>query len=271
MWYGTDERAVHINIFPMSQPELRDPNNPRTRKYLHAAVHSLPQGGASFIKIVKQATRGIRDKRGVLGVLPASFNPPTSAHEALVSKAGKVVALDESLLVLDQRAMDKERIDAPLEDRLLMLLVLFGDDPRISLGIANQGLFLDKVEALHHIYPRDTKLYFIVGYDTIVRVLDPIYYKERNDALHTLFSQARFLVANRGDRDERDLKEFFGREENRPFSAKITSLTLSPALVRISSSEVRSRLAVGKSVQGFVPPKLEEFLLKRGFYSRHDP
>ncbi len=255
----------------MSLSDFRDPTDPRTREYLQTVVHSLPQEGASIIKIVKRATRGIRDTGGVLGLLPASFNPPTSAHEALVREAGTVVAFDEILLVLDQRAMDKDLIDAPLEDRLLMLLVLFGDDPRISLGIANQGLFLDKVEALHQVYPKDTQIYFMVGYDTIMRVLDPIYYKERDKALHALFSQARFLVANRGDRGERDLKELFGREENRPFLPQITSLRLSPALPQISSSEVRSRLAAGKSVQGFVPPKLEEFLLKRGFYSGHAP
>ena len=223
-----------------------------------------------MIKIVKRAAGGIRASGGVLGVLPASFNPPTSAHEALVRGAGTVVTFDEILLVLDQRAMDKELIDAPLEDRLFMLLVLFGDDPRVSLGIATQGLFLDKVEALHQVYPQDTQLYFIVGYDTIVRVLDPVYYRRRDDALHALFSQARFLVANRGDRSEYDLKELFGREENRSFAAQITPLALSPDVARISSSEVRSRLIEGKSVQEFVPPKLEEFLRKRRFYSRHD-
>ena len=256
----------------MSQPELRDPCDPQTREYLYAVVRSLTDEGPPLIKIVKQAQEGIREKtEGLLGVLPASFNPPTSAHEALVTEAGKVVSFNEILLVLDQRAMDKELIDAPLEDRLLMLLVLFGDDPQISLGIANRGLFLEKVEALHQVYPQDTQIHFIVGYDTIMRVLDPIYYKERDKALHALFSQARFLVANRGDRDKADLTELFGREENRPFSPQIISLTLSPALALISSSEVRSRLAVGKSVQGFVSPKLEEFLLKRGFYSRHGP
>jgi nicotinate-nucleotide adenylyltransferase len=253
----------------MSQSDLRDPKDPRTRDYLHAMVamvHSLPQEGASIIKIVKRATRGLRDTGGVLGVMPAS-----SAHEALVREAGKVVVFDESLLVLDQRAMDKELIDAPLEDRLLMLLVLFGDDPRISLGIATQGLFLDKVEALHLIYPRDTQINFIVGYDTIVRVLDLRYYEARDKALHALFSQARFLVANRGDCHERDLKELFGREENRPFAAQVVPLDLPPALARISSSEVRSRLAEGRSIKELVPSALEEFLLKGGFYSRHDP
>jgi nicotinic acid mononucleotide adenylyltransferase len=255
----------------MSLSDFRDPTDPRTREYLQTVVHSLPQEGSSIIKLVKRTTQGIRDTGGVLGVLPASFNPPTSAHEALVRETGTVVAFDEILLVLDQRAMDKELIDAPLEDRLLMLLVLFGDDPRISLGIANLGLFLDKVEALHEVYPQDTQIYFMVGYDTIMRVLDPIYYKKRDKALHALFSQARFLVANRGDRDERDLKELFGREENRPFAAQVMPFDLPPAVTRISSSDVRSRLAEGQSIKGLVPPKLEDFLLDRGFYSGHDP
>lgn len=255
----------------MSLSDIRDPTDPRTREYLQAVVHSLSQEEGSVIKIVKRATPGIHDRGGVLGVLPASFNPPTSAHEALVRGAGTVVAFDEILLVLDQRAMDKELIDARLADRLLMLLVPFGDDPRISLGIANQGLFLDKAEALHQVYPRDTQLYFIVGYDTIMRVLDPRYYEARDEALHALFSQAWFLVANRGGRDERDLTELLGREENRPFAAQVVPFHLPPALAHISSSEIRSRLAEGRSITGLVPPKLEGFLLKRGFYSRHGP
>jgi len=272
MCYGTEESAAHTSIFPMSQPELRDPYDPHSREYLCEVVRSLSREGTHRIKIVKRAQEGIKGNAGrLLGVLPASFNPPTSAHRALVREASEAVVFNEILLVLDQRAMDKELIDAPLEDRLLMLLAVFGDDPRISLGIANQGLFLEKVEALNKVYPGDTQLYFIVGYDTIVRVLDPIYYEDRDKSLHALFSQARFVVANRGDCDERDLRELFEREENSPFSAQIIFLTLPPGLTRISSSEVRSRMAEGRSVKGLVPPKLEEFLRREGFYSRHDP
>jgi nicotinic acid mononucleotide adenylyltransferase len=250
-----------------------DPHHPRTRAYLREVVRSLPQGGPPRIQIVKRADRGIRDKkRGALGVLPASFNPPTSAHQALVREAGDAVAFDEILLILDRQAMDKELLGAPLEDRLLMLLALFGDDPRISLGISNRGMFLEKVEAMRKAYSRrDTQINFIVGYDTIVRVLDKKYYGDRDKALHVLFSQARFLVANREGCDERDLNELFGLEENRPFAARVLPLTLPPALTRISSTLVRRHLAEGKSVAGLVPPELEEFLRKQGLYGRHDP
>ncbi|MBN1254204.1 MAG: nicotinate-nicotinamide nucleotide adenylyltransferase [Deltaproteobacteria bacterium] len=252
--------------------DLIEPFDPRTREYLHEAVRSLPQEGPPRITIIKQAQGGVRaDKRNVLGVLPASFNPPTVAHQALLREADKTVAFDEILLILDQQAMDKEYFGAPLEDRLLMLLVFFGGDPRISLGISNRGLFLDKVEALQHMYPRDTQIYFIVGYDTIVRVLDHRYYEDREEALRSLFSQAGFLVANRGDCGKAELTELFEREENRPFAAQVSTLTLSTDLAGISSSQVRRRLAEGKSIKDLIPPTLEEFLRKRRFYSRQGP
>jgi len=256
---------------PMSKPELTDPYHPRTRQCLREAVRALSPGGPPLIRIVKRAEGGIQNKkRGVLGVLPASFNPPTSAHQALVKEAGDAVPFDEILLILDQQAMDKELLGAPLEDRLLMLLALFGDDPHISLGISNRGLFLEKVEAMRKVYPRrDSQIYFIVGYDTIVRVLDHKYYEDRNKALRSLFSQARFLVANREGCEVRDLTELFELEENRPFAAQVLPLTLPAEQARISSSLVRQHLAEGKSVQGLVPPKLEEFLQKQGFYGRH--
>jgi nicotinamide-nucleotide adenylyltransferase len=227
-------------------------------------VRALAREGPPVIEIVKQAKRGIEDKKkGVLGVLPASFNPPTAAHEALVTAAGAIVAFDEILLIVD-----KELHGAPLEDRLLMLLALFGDDPQISLGICNRGLFLDKLDALQKVYSQETQTYFIVGYDTMVRVLDPAYYEDREKALRSLFGQARFLVANREGCDERDLNELFGLEENRPFAAQVLPLMLPPALTRVSSTLVRRHLAAGESVAGLVPPELEEFLRKQGLYGR---
>jgi len=254
----------------MPKSDFRDPYNPRTREYLHGVLCYLPQEGPPLITIVKRATEGMEDRGVVLGVFPASFNPPTSAHQVMVREAAKTIPFDEVLLILDQQAMDKELFGAPLEDRLLMLLILFRDDSKISLGISNRGLFLEKVEAIQKVYPKDTQIHFIVGHDTIVRVLHPKYYEDRNNALRSLFSQARFLVANRGGCDERDLRDLLELEENRPFAAQALPLTIPPHLALISSSEVREKLAKEQSVQGLVPPELEEFLNERGFYRRHE-
>ena len=129
---------------------------------------------------------------------------------------------------------------------------------------------MEKVEALQKVYPVDTQIFFIVGYDTIVRVLDPKYYADRERALRKLFSQTRFLVANREERDQGDLSELFRREENRYLGAQVIPLWLPPSVAWVSSSMVRQKWADGESVERLIPPRVEEFLRKRGFYCRHD-
>ena len=140
------------------------PRDPETRASLRDAVYTATRGEAPRITIVKQAVR--RNKGRMLGVFPASFNPPTKAHEALVRVAQRVVPLDECLLLLDLKAVGKEVFGASLEDRLVMLLILFGEKSACSLGICNRGLFLEKIAAVHHAYPKDTEIHFIVGHDT---------------------------------------------------------------------------------------------------------
>jgi nicotinic acid mononucleotide adenylyltransferase len=255
----------------MPLSNLRDPSDPRAQSYLRDVVRSLPQGGPPRITIVKQAKGGLGRSERTLGVFPASFNPPTAAHEALVREARNAVSFDECLLLLDLQAIDKEVFGAPLEARLLMLLALFKADPACSVGICNRGLFMEKVEALYQVYPQDTAIHFIVGHDTIDRVLDCKYYSDRDQALRSLFSQARFLVANRGANDEQALRALFAREENRLFAAQVVPLTLPPVVACVSSSAVRQQLAQGQSVKGLVSPMLEEYLQKQGFYGRHDP
>jgi nicotinate-nucleotide adenylyltransferase len=204
----------------------------------------------------------------MLGVFSASFNPPTKAHEALVRVAQKVVPLDECLLLLDLKAMDKEIFGASLEDRLVMLLILFGGESACSVGVCNRGLFLEKIAAVHDAYPKDTEIHFIVGHDTMERILDRKYYGDREMDLRSLFSKARFLVANRGANDEKSLLALFAHEENRPFAAQVAPLMLPPAVASVSSSEARRRLASGESVRGIVSPAVAEFCRQQGFYDR---
>jgi nicotinate (nicotinamide) nucleotide adenylyltransferase len=253
----------------MLKPFHNDPCDPQTRARMREVLDSFPDGGSPCIRVIVKAKHGITKEGQCLGVLPASFNPPTLAHTVLTQEAMNALRFDEFLLVLDKMAMDKKFIGAPLEDRLLMLLAIFGDYPQISLGVANRGLFLDKVEALQKLYPSETKIYFVVGFDTIVRVLDPKYYKDREQALQKLFSQARFLVANRGDCDQQNLKELFRKIANRAFAAQVIPFKVPSFVAWISSTLVRQKWAQGESVQELVPPQVEEFIKKRGFYYGH--
>ena len=129
------------------------------------------------------AAEAFRIMRGRLGIFPASFNPPTMAHLALIREAKKQGNLDEILILLDIQAMDKEPVGATFEDRLTMLKKVFGRDPKVSIGLSNRGLFLEKLKPLRKYYPSPISFFFIVGFDTILRVMDKKYYPNRKEVL----------------------------------------------------------------------------------------
>ncbi|RPJ07626.1 MAG: nicotinamide-nucleotide amidohydrolase family protein, partial [Deltaproteobacteria bacterium] len=116
-------------------------------------IEELRQSKKSKIVLIRKTSQGILDGKERLGIFPASFNPPTLAHLALVKEAGGQGKLDEILLLLDIRAMDKKPVEAEFGDRLRMLKKVFGRDPKISIGLSNHGLFLDKIEPLRDVYP----------------------------------------------------------------------------------------------------------------------
>ena len=219
------------------------------------------------ISILRKAPRGFFDSGGSLGILPASFNPPTMAHLALIRAARKQAHLDEILVLLDLQAMDKRLLGATWEERITMLEILFRRDPRISIGLANRGLFLDKIELLRSLYPASTRFTFIVGFDTILRVMDKNYYRDKKKSLDELFSQSRFLVANRGAQEKEDFENLFGKRENGRYKSRVSFFTLPEKYRFLSSSFVRGRIRDGKGVRKLVPAPILRFIEKTELYT----
>jgi hypothetical protein len=75
--------------------------------YLQRKVEDFRAVRPPSILFVQRAPRGVSAPKGRLGIFPASFNPPTKAHVALVRKARKQYDLDEVLVLLDLAPMDK--------------------------------------------------------------------------------------------------------------------------------------------------------------------
>ncbi len=163
------------------------------------------------------------------------------AHLALIREAEKQGKLDEVLVLLDVQAMDKEPVEAKFEDRVTMLKRAFGRDPKVSIGLSNRGLFIEKLKPLRKDYPSPILFFFIVGFDTIVRVMDKKYYPHRKRSLDELFNQCRFLVANRGDHEKAAFVRLFDKPENRKYKDKVTFFTLHPRISSLSSTVVRER------------------------------
>ncbi len=230
-------------------------------------IDGLMRAKESTIILVRKASQGISGGKGRLGIFPASFNPPTKAHLALVREARLRERLDEILVLLDVRAMDKTCAASEITDRLAMVEKAFERDLRVSTGLSSHGLFLDKIASLRRIYPVPVDFFFVVGFDTIVRVLNRKYYRNPKKSLDALFSKSHFLVANRGDREQRDFETLFRRRENKSYAGKVSYFTLSPQFSPLSSTLVRERIAEGMPVDRFVPAAVLQFIRKKGLYA----
>jgi nicotinic acid mononucleotide adenylyltransferase len=218
------------------------------------------------ILLIRKASRGIFASRGRLGIFPASFNPPTKAHTALVRVARKQYGLDEVLVLLDLLAMGKRIFGASLAHRLFMLSLVFRRDPRISIGLSNRGLFVGKLGPLRKHYTASTSLFFVVGFDTALRVMDKRYYRNSNRSLRELFRKSHLLVANRGEQDEKVFEELFNRPEHTPFRNRVGFFRLPKVFCAHSSSLVRDRIQKGESVREWVPSILLRFIQETGLY-----
>lgn len=223
------------------------------RKVIRNIIEVTNSAGMPQINLVQKAKKGVSGPNQKLGVLPASFDPLTKAHVAIVSEARKW-GLDEILLVLDKSNVDKKSFTASLEDRILLVTSFFQEED-VSVALSSHGLFLEKLRALKPLYPPSTKIYFLVGYDTILRVLDRKYYQDREAALDELFEGSEFLIAGRGDKGEKEIPSLFEKEENRRFKDKVKTLNIAP-FAFISATEIRRRIEKGESLEALVPEEI---------------
>ncbi|KAK6524241.1 hypothetical protein TWF694_005897 [Orbilia ellipsospora] len=140
-------------------------------------------------------------------ILDSSYNPPTKAHmhlalktfstyhDSLQSNSVNSQTEDveegsvEILLLLATANADKQPVPASYEHRLAMMCLLAQDirdtftdsitPPRVNVAITPHARFIDKSADLgaSEVYPQDsTQQVWILGYDTLIRLLDTKYY-----------------------------------------------------------------------------------------------
>jgi nicotinic acid mononucleotide adenylyltransferase len=220
----------------------------------------LDPAGEPRMAFLRHAPFGLAGSPGTLLCLSASFNPLTVAHVRLIQKAGGLVSPDEVLLLLALANVDKGREGFSLERRLAILARFAEGRPMYSVAAVSHGRFVDKARAIRLHYPPATRLVFIVGLDTLVRIFDPKYYDDRDAALGTLFATCEVIAANRAPEPPEAMAAFLERPEVVPFAHAIHCIRLPAEVAAISATEVRRRLAGGRSVNGLVPAEIQPLL-----------
>lgn len=176
-------------------------------------------------------------------VLPGAFNPPTSAHVALLKEAHHYARQQGNMQLyaaFTLHTIDKEDLMRPLLlDRILLLQQVLQRLPRTGILLINRGLYVEQAEGIRRAFPAVRQIFFLMGYDKIVQIFDPHYYEDRDASLKRLFALAQLLVVPRGQAGDADLHALLERPENRPFASSVHLLPFGHEYSAVSSTRIR--------------------------------
>lgn len=241
---------------------MRKEPSPDTEQAMDELLAGLDPGGPPRLVFARRGPAGIAGKPGRLLCLSASFNPLTVAHVWLIQEAGLLAPPDEVLLLLAKANVDKGVAGLPLERRLAILDRYAESRHAFSVAAVSHGRFMDKAEAIRPHYPEGTRLTFILGFDTLIRLFDPKYYADREAALAALFTESEFIVANRAPDPPGAIESFLARPDTAPYAHRIQTIRLPDEIAAISATAVRTRLARGEPMTDLVPPEVVPVLFR---------
>jgi nicotinic acid mononucleotide adenylyltransferase len=226
---------------------------------------ALSQMAKPTLRFWHRAPQGIAASGQRLGVFSGSFNPPTIAHVRLCEHAERHLRLDEIVWLLTVVNVDKPLFGFPLTERLAMMTAVAQERSNWSVAACSHGRFFEKAQAVADAYPTGTQIWFLVGYDTLVRIFEPRFYPDlpMAEALRRFFALAHLAVMPRGNADETATQQFLLRPEVRPFADRIVVLPLDPSIRWVSSTLVRHRLEQSEPVDDLVPSAVAKFLAER--------
>ena len=234
-------------------------------KRIQCQLDRLQPGAAPKALVVP----GSPQPRENILVFSGSFNPPTTAHLALLKQAQRFARQHEPMslyVAFSTHTTDKEAVERPLLlDRVMLLKRLLHTRlPHAGILLLNRGLYIEQAEAIHTSFSHVRRIFFLMGFDKIVQILDPHYYDDRDRALLALFKLATLLVAPRGSAGEQELADLLRQPENKRFAGFIQSLPFDPAYRAISSTHVRQE---GNKALHNVPQEVRQFIRETRAYA----
>lgn len=206
---------------------------------------------------------------GRVAVLPSAFNPPTRAHQGLLEVAREAAGTSAVAALLTTNNVDKSLFGAPLAHRVGMLLALSAAGPALGPPVAvlasNAARIADQGAALIAAFP-DVEFDFVVGFDTLVRLFEPRYYEDMDDALRRFFSRHRVVATNRAEATADSIRDFLSEPVARPYADRVIVAELDRARAGMSSTAAREAVAEGLTLPEALAPPVHEYISQHGLY-----
>ena len=201
-----------------------------------------------------------------IAILGGSFNPIHNGHLKLAIKAYESFPVSKVLIIPNYSTYYKE--DAGKDatsDRVEMVKLAIKDYPYmefsdIEIRRAGVTYTIDTIEELLNDDP-SLKIYFIIGGDSLQ-------YIDKWKRAEELLSKVTILTAVRDDVDTKKSRRLIADLKSRYVNADIRLMDMKGVV--ISSSDIRNRVMAGISIEGLVPPQVEEYIINNGLYKNQE-
>lgn len=193
-----------------------------------------------------------------IGLFGGSFDPPHVGHLLALSDALEQLSLNR-VQVVPAGIQPLKRVGATdAEHRLAMARLCFGGLPQIEVDpieIDRSGLsfMVETAEQYVARFP-GAELFLLVGADAASAL-------DRWRAPEQLLRLVQLVVLERFDESGSALAEPW-----RQWSGIRPPLRLGTRRIDVSSSEIRARVASGRSICGFVPESVASYIASAGLY-----
>lgn len=197
-----------------------------------------------------------------VGILGGTFNPVHIGHLLIAQRALEAAGLDRVILMPCHTPAHKGggALATP-EDRLAMVRLAIAGNPAfeandLELERGGVSYAVDTMRAFRLRYP-DREPHFIIGMDSLREL--HLWYR-----VNELLTLCPFLVLGRpGVAHPLTSAEI---SLPPPWPERLLANVLPGRLCEVSSSEIRQRVAEGRSIRYLVPSAVEQFILDRGLY-----
>ena len=195
-----------------------------------------------------------------IGIIGGSFNPIHNGHINLAKNILEQYKLDKLLLIPVGSHPFRKGDMASAKDRYNMVKLCTDkvDGLEVSdIEIKRTGFSytVDTLRELKKIYP-DATLYLIVGGDILFEITQWKDFKE-------IFSLCTFVAVFRPGYNFKTFYNQIDKLQNE-YGAKIDTVTVPE--IDISSTELRNMVRAKKVIGEYVPPEVEEYILKKKLY-----
>lgn len=199
-----------------------------------------------------------------LGILGGTFDPIHLGHLRMAEAVYERMSLEQIIFIPAFVPPHKLGMDfAPAVDRFAMTELAVADKPYFSVSdmeLRRSGISytIDTVRQLRAVY-KNEELYFIIGADSVAQLHTWHYIKD-------MLELVVFVAAGRPGY-EGVMEEVTARLGAR---AKERIILLDTPEYDISSTEIRSRIRTGSSLQGMVPSAVEQYIYQHHLYQKQE-